>query len=160
MRNLNLSRTLFSVEKDGILPAMKVSEANHPTNMHEACTATPLGRAIHLVGDTWVLLIVMNLLHGSMRFNALRAALEHISSKTLSSRLKNLEELGFVQRIAFLEIPPRVEYHLTEKGRELGDVIAALEQFGNKHLSSAATSAKCDKCVSDDEKTTVVEDIG
>ncbi len=138
---------------------MKVSEANHPINLHESCAATPLGRAIHLLGDTWVLLIVMNLLQGSMRFNALRSTLGHISSKTLSSRLKLLEELDFVQRLAFLEIPPRVEYHLTEKGRELGDVIAALEQFGNKHLSHPAVSAKCDECISVDEETTAVEDV-
>jgi len=70
-----------------------------------------------------------------MRFNALRASLGHISSKTLSHRLKVLEELGFVRREAFLEIPPRVEYHLTEKGHEMGDVIEALEQFGKKNLS-------------------------
>jgi DNA-binding HxlR family transcriptional regulator len=132
---------------------MKVSEANHLINLHESCAATSLGRAIHLLGDSWVLLIVMNLLQGSMRFNALRATLGHISSKTLSSRLKLLEELDFVQRLAFLEIPPRVEYHLTEKGRELGDVIAALEQFGNKHLSHPAVSAKCDECISVDEET-------
>jgi len=150
---------LFSEEKDCILVSMKVSEANHPINLHESCEATPLGRAIHLLGDTWVLLIVMNLLQGSMRFNALRATLGHISSKTLSSRLKLLEELDFVQRLAFLEIPPRVEYHLTEKGQELGDVIAALEQFGNKHLSHPAVSAKCDECISVDEETTAVEDV-
>ncbi|HEX6551520.1 MAG TPA: helix-turn-helix domain-containing protein [Ktedonobacteraceae bacterium] len=138
---------------------MKVSEANHPINLQESCAATPLGRAIHLLGDTWVLLIVMNLLQGSMRFNALRATLGHISSKTLSSRLKLLEELDFVQRLAFLEIPPRVEYHLTEKGRELGDVIAALEQFGNKHLSHPDVSAKCDDCTSTAEETTTVEDV-
>jgi DNA-binding HxlR family transcriptional regulator len=138
---------------------MKVSEANQTTNVHEACVATPLGRAIHLLGDTWVLLIVMNLLQGSMRFNALRATLGHISSKTLSSRLKLLEELDFVQRLAFLEIPPRVEYHLTEKGRELGDVIAALEQFGNKHLSNLVVSATCGECLSVDEEAAVVEDV-
>ena len=138
---------------------MKVSEANHPINLHESCAATPLGRAIHLLGDSWVLLIVMNLLQGSMRFNALRATLGHISSKTLSSRLKLLEELDFVQRLAFLEIPPRVEYHLTEKGRELGDVIAALEQFGNKHLSNPVVSATCGECLSVDEEAAVVEDV-
>ncbi|MEO8972470.1 MAG: helix-turn-helix domain-containing protein [Ktedonobacteraceae bacterium] len=138
---------------------MKVSEANHTINLHESCTATPLGRAIHLLGDTWVLLIVMNLLQGSMRFNALRATLGHISSKTLSSRLKLLEELDFVQRRAFLEIPPRVEYHLTEKGRELGDVIAALEQFGNKHLSNPVVSAKRDDCTSATEEVAAVEDV-
>ena len=150
---------LFSEEKDGILVSMKESEATHPINLNENCAATPLGRAIHLLGDPWVLFIVMNLLQGSMRFNALRATLGHISSKTLSSRLKLLEELDFVQRLAFLEIPPRVEYHLTEKGRELGDVIAALEQFGNKHLSHPAVSAKCDECISVDEETTAVEDV-
>lgn len=114
---------------------MKAADPNHPVHSREACANTPLGRAIHLLGDTWLLLIVMNLLQGPMRFNALRVVLGRISSKTLSSRLKFLEELGFVQRQAFLEIPPRVEYHLTAKGLELGDVIAALEQFGNKHLS-------------------------
>ena len=138
---------------------MKVSEEYQPLSLPEKCEETPLRRAIHLLGDTWVLLIVMNLLPGSMRFNALRTKLGHISSKTLSSRLKLLEELGFVQRLAFLEIPPRVEYHLTEKGQELGDVIAALEQFGNKHLSHPAVSAKCDECISVDEETTAVEDV-
>ena len=113
---------------------MKTTEQEQQTETPEACTNTPLGRAIRLLGDAWVLLIVMNLLQGSMRFNALRASLGHISSKTLSHRLKVLEELGFVQRLAFLEIPPRVEYHITEKGQELGDVIAALEQFGERNL--------------------------
>src|ERR1700753_1733226 len=108
---------------------MKVADKVKETKEHKYCTATPLGRAINLLGDSWVLLIIMNLLQGSMRFNALRSALNHISSKTLSHRLKVLEELGFVQRIAFLEIPPRVEYHITEKGQELGGVIAALETF-------------------------------
>jgi DNA-binding HxlR family transcriptional regulator len=113
---------------------MKTTDQEQQVETHEACTSTPLGRAIRLLGDEWVLLIVMNLLQGSMRFNALRAALGHISSKTLSHHLKVLEELGFVQRLAFLEIPPRVEYHITEKGQELGNVIAALEQFGERNL--------------------------
>ena len=114
---------------------MDVSEqTNEATQSHE-CSETPLGRAIRLLGDAWILLIIMNLLQSSMRFNTLRAELKHISSKTLSNRLKVLEELGFVQRRAFLEIPPRVEYHITEKGQELGEVIRALETFGNKHLA-------------------------
>ncbi|GCE28631.1 hypothetical protein KDA_41150 [Dictyobacter alpinus] len=112
------------------------AQAKETPQSHSDCNATPLGRAIHLLGDSWILLIITNLLQGSMRFNILRAELGHISSKTLTSRLKLLEELGFVQRRAFLEIPPRVEYHITEKGQELGEVIAALEKFGNKHLSN------------------------
>ncbi|MBV9690159.1 MAG: helix-turn-helix transcriptional regulator [Ktedonobacteraceae bacterium] len=94
-----------------------------------------MGRAIRLIGDMWILLIVITLLGGAKRFNELRELLGHISSKTLSQRLKLLEEMGFVQRQAFLQIPPRVEYHLTEKGQALGDVIAAIEQFAQKHLS-------------------------
>jgi len=119
---------------------MKVSDQTHEAPQSNECPETPLGRAIHLLGDAWILLIIMNLLQGSMRFNTLRAELKHISSKTLSSRLKLLEELGFVQRRAFLEIPPRVEYHITEKGQELGEVIGALEKFGNKHLAGQPTT--------------------
>ena len=119
---------------------MKTSDQEYSTATPETCTTTPLGRAIRLLGDVWILLIVMNLLQGPKRFNVLRASLGHISSKTLSHRLKLLEELGFVQRQAFLEIPPRVEYQLTERGQELGDVIEAIERFGNKNLSGPVVS--------------------
>jgi DNA-binding HxlR family transcriptional regulator len=119
---------------------MKTFDLKQTTATPEACTTTPLARAIRLLGDAWVLLIVMHLLQGSMRFNALRAELGHISSKTLSHRLKVLEELGFVQRRAFLEIPPRVEYHLTERGQELGEVIEVLERFGTRNLSGQQAS--------------------
>ena len=126
---------------------MKTSNPEHLTTIPETCANTPLGRAIRLLGDAWVLLIVMNLLQGPMRFNALRAILGHISSKTLSQRLKLLEELGFVRREAFLEIPPRVEYRLTEQGQELGEVIEALERFGKKNLSGPGAST-IDACSS------------
>ena len=139
---------------------MKELETKRSTDIHQACENTPLGRAIHLLGDSWVLLIVMNLLPGPLRFNTLRAALGNISSKTLTSRLRLLEEIDFVQRLAFLEIPPRVEYHLTERGRELGDVIAALERFGNKYLSVSVDSATCEKSIALDEEAATVQDPG
>jgi DNA-binding HxlR family transcriptional regulator len=130
---------------------MKTPDQEHPTEMPEACATAPMGRAIRLIGDAWILLIVINLLRGPMRFNALRESMGHISSKTLSQRLKLLEEIGFVQRQAFLEIPPRVEYHLTEKGQELGDVIAAIEQFANKNLSAfVAPALDASSCIADD----------
>ena len=124
---------------------MITADLEQTTPTVEACTTTPAGRAIRLLGDMWVLLIVMHLLRGSMRFNALRTELGHISSKTLSNRLKVLEELGFVQRQAFLEIPPRVEYHLTDQGRELGEVIEAIDRFGAKYLSDQHASM-VEKC--------------
>ena len=130
----------------------EVYDQTHEATQADECPETPLDRAIHLLGDAWVLLIITNLLHGSMRFNILRAELNHISSKTLSSRLKLLESLGFVQRRAFLEIPPRVEYHITEKGQELGEVIEALEKFGNKHLADHLI-AKDNACLQEATET-------
>jgi DNA-binding HxlR family transcriptional regulator len=100
-----------------------------------ACATTPMGRAIRLLGDPWILLIVITLLPGSRRFNELRELMGHVSPRTLSQRLKILEDMQFVERRAFLEIPPRVEYHLTAKGQALGDVIGAIEQFAQENLS-------------------------
>lgn len=124
---------------------MKKSDQKQPIEMPEACATTPMGRAIRLIGDAWILLIIINLLRGPKRFNELQAFMGHISSRTLTQRLRVLEELGFVQRRAFLEIPPRVEYHLTEKGQEFGEVIAAIEQFAQRNLSGlieAVTAAE------------------
>lgn len=101
---------------------------------------SPMGRAIHLIGDTWTLLIIINLLRGPKRYSELQASMGHISSKTLAQRLRALSEMGLVQRQAFLEIPPRVEYHLTDKGQEFGKVIAAIEQFAQKNLSTPPAS--------------------
>ncbi len=113
--------------------------------MPEACATTPMGRAIRLIGDAWVLLIIINLLRGSKRFGELQALMGNISSKTLTQRLRTLEELGFVQRKAYLEIPPRVEYHLTNTGQEFGEIIAAIEQFAEKNLPDLAEAAAADE---------------
>ena len=63
--------------------------------------------------------------------------MEDVSPKTIAHRLRLLEELGFVRRRAFAEIPPRVEYDLTEKGFALADIIAAIKTFGERYLSDA-----------------------
>lgn len=94
-----------------------------------------MGRALRLLGDVWALIIVYTLLPGTKRFGELLEVMGNISPKTLSQRLKMLEEIGFVQRQAFLEIPPRVEYRLTEKGLALVDIMEAIKQFGQRYLS-------------------------
>ena len=105
------------------------------TEQLETCATHPVGRALRLLGDVWTLLIVYTLLSGTKRFGELLTAMGNVSSKTVSQRLKMLEEIGFVQRQAFLEIPPRVEYRLTEKGLALVDIIEAIKQFGERYLS-------------------------
>lgn len=94
-----------------------------------------LSRAMSLIGDIWTLMIVFNLLGGPRRFGELLEAMGSVSPKTVSQRLKMLEQKGFVERHAFAEIPPRVEYHLTEKGRALIDVIEAIREFGERYLA-------------------------
>ena len=101
----------------------------------ETCASHPVGRALRLLGDVCTLLIVYTLLTGTKRFGELLEAIGNVSPKTLSQRLKMLEEMGFVQRQAYLEIPPRVEYCLTEKGTALIDIMEAIKQFGQRYLS-------------------------
>ena len=109
-----------------------------PAEQLETCATHPIGRAMRLLGDAPTLMIVYTLLAGTRRFGELRAAMAQVSPKTLSHRLKLLEELGFLRRHAFAEIPPRVEYCLTEKGLALADILAAIKQFGERYLSDAS----------------------
>ncbi len=128
---------------------MKTPGQEQTSAMPEACATTPMGRAIRLLGDVWVLMIIINLLRGPKRFNELQTCMGNISSKTLIQRLRMLDELGFVLRKAFLEIPPRVEYHLTDKGQEFVEVIAAIELFAEKNLKNLTETM-----ASDDIRTT------
>lgn len=108
------------------------------TEQTETCASHPVGKALRLLGDVSTLLIVYTLLSGPKRFGELLEVMGNVSSRTLSQRLKMLEEIGFVQRQAFLEIPPRVEYRLTEKGLALIDIMEAIRQFGQRYLSDVA----------------------
>jgi DNA-binding HxlR family transcriptional regulator len=99
----------------------------------ETCAQQSMHRAISLIGDRWTLFIVYNLLSGPRRFGEL-LTMGNVSPKTVSQRLKMLEEIGFVERHAFAEIPPRVEYHLTEKGQALVNILDAIKDFGEHYL--------------------------
>jgi DNA-binding HxlR family transcriptional regulator len=100
-----------------------------------------MSRAMRLIGDIWTLMIVYNLLGGSRRFGELLEVMGSVSPKTVSQRLKMLEETGCVERRAFAEIPPRVEYRLTEKGQALVGVIEAIKQFGECYFGDDETAS-------------------
>jgi DNA-binding HxlR family transcriptional regulator len=100
-------------------------------NITQPC---PIARTAQLVGDTWTILIVRDLMGGAKRFGQLQESLGHVSPKTLSQRLKLLETADILKRQAYAEIPPRVEYTLTGKGHALVDVIEAMKQFGEDYL--------------------------
>jgi DNA-binding HxlR family transcriptional regulator len=118
--------------------SMNSGEFDLPTETFDTCATHPLGRALRLLGDVPTLMIVCALLPGTKRFGEVRAAMADVSPKTISQRLKMLEELDVVRRQAFAEIPPRVEYRLTEKGRALHDIITAIQGFGERYLACDA----------------------
>lgn len=119
---------------------MDTPDQSQTTQPSETCASHPVGRALRLLGDSWTLIIVYSLLSGPKRFGELLDAMGNASPKTLSQRLKMLEETGFVQRQAFLEIPPRVEYRLTEKGLALINIMEAIKQFGERYLADVEPS--------------------
>lgn len=117
----------------------QTTQTTRPTNVadqlpHCDAHAVAMERALRMVGDKWTLLITYNLLNGPRRFGELLDAMGSVSPKTVSQRLKMLEEGGYVQRQAFAEIPPRVEYRLTGKGLALVDVIEAIKRFAEQYI--------------------------
>lgn len=94
----------------------------------------PVARTLQIIGERWAILILRDLiLHGPRKFQDFERSLAGISPNTLSARLKTLEDHGVVERRFYAEHPPRAEYLLTEKGRELRPVLRALKDWGNKY---------------------------
>lgn len=100
--------------------------------------ACPVAKTLELVGERWTLLLVRDLLRGPRRFQDFQDSLTGIAPNVLSDRLKLLEEHGAVERRFYSQHPPRAEYVLTEKGRDLGIVVGALATWGARHAASAA----------------------
>lgn len=94
----------------------------------------PVARTAELIGNKWTPLIIRDLVKGEKRFSELERSLRGISPKTLSERLKKLEEAAVVTRACFAEVPPRVEYTLTEKGFALLPVIDSMRSYGTAWL--------------------------
>src|SRR5256885_7332392 len=94
----------------------------------------PVCRTADIVCGKWTLLLVRDLAEGRSRFCELERSLEGISPRTLSLRLRALEEEGIVERRTYPEVPPRVEYQLTEKGEALLPIIDAMREIGRAHV--------------------------
>ena len=98
----------------------------------------PVARAVRVLDGKWTMLVIRDLLAGTRRFSELRASLAGISPKTLTDRLRSLEQHGLVERASYAEIPPRVEYRLTPAGRTLEPVLAALADWGRTVVPGTA----------------------
>jgi len=100
----------------------------------DAAHSEAAARTARLVAAKWTLLIIGHLARGPLRFHELQRNLPGISPKTLSDRLHQLDSLGIVSRRVYAEVPPRVVYSLTEKGRALLPLVNSLEQYGQQWL--------------------------
>jgi DNA-binding HxlR family transcriptional regulator len=102
-----------------------------PKRYGQAC---PVAKSLELVGDRWTLLLVRDMLPGPRRFQDFQQSLPGIPPNILSDRLKRMEEHALATRRFYSDHPPRAEYALTDKGRELGVVVGALAAWGSRHV--------------------------
>ena len=100
----------------------------------------PVCLTAEIVCGKWTLLLVRDLAEGRSRFSELERSLQGISPRTLSLRLRALEESGIVERHTYPEVPPRVEYALTEKGRALLPIIDDMRAYGKRWLGAGCAA--------------------
>jgi DNA-binding HxlR family transcriptional regulator len=94
----------------------------------------PVARTLDLIGERWTTLILRDLLRdGPRRYQDFQESLAGVAPNTLSARLKAMEAAGLIERKPYSEHPPRLEYHLTDKGRSLGPVLKALREWGQRN---------------------------
>ncbi len=100
--------------------------------MMEAKTlpACPVETTLTLIGDKWKVLILRDLLTGTKRFGELKKSIGTVSQKVLTTQLRQMEEAGLLIRTVYPEVPPRVEYSLTELGRSLKPILDAMQNWG------------------------------
>ena len=115
--------------KRGLVPSAPDDQMSALSN-----SRCPVCRTADIVCGKWTLLVIRDLAEGSSRFCELERSLEGISPRTLSLRLRALEEEGVVARHTFPEVPPRVEYALTEKGEALVPLIEDMRRYGRRWL--------------------------
>lgn len=101
----------------------------------ENLPACPVETTLMLIGDKWKVLIIRDLRGGTKRFGELKKSLCGISQKVLTANLRDMEESGLLTRKVFAEVPPRVEYTLTELGESMGPILDSMALWGSSFRS-------------------------
>lgn len=95
--------------------------------------ACPVETTLMLIGDKWKVLILRDLMPGTKRFGELKKSIGSVSQKVLTAQLRDMEKKGFVSRKVYAEVPPRVEYSLTETGKSLKPILDAMGNWGEEY---------------------------
>ena len=98
----------------------------------------PVATTVALIGNKWKLLIIRNLLNRPWRFNELHKSLDGISQKVLTDSLRQMEADGIITRTVFAEVPPRVEYALSDLGESMRPILNAMQAWGERYKELAA----------------------
>ncbi|MGI6199857.1 MAG: winged helix-turn-helix transcriptional regulator [Christensenellales bacterium] len=98
--------------------------------MDNQLPACPVETTLMLIGDKWKVLILRDLMEGVKRFGQLKRSVGQVSQKVLTAQLRDMERMGLVTRTVYAEVPPRVEYALTETGYSLKPVLDAMKDWG------------------------------
>lgn len=101
--------------------------------MKKELPACPVEITMGLIGDKWKVLIIRDLLTGTKRFGELKKSLNGITQKVLTNNLREMEASGLVNRKVYAEVPPRVEYSLTETGLSLKPILDSMVVWGNSY---------------------------
>lgn len=99
--------------------------------------ACPVETTLMLIGDKWKVLILRDLMGGTKRFGELRRSIGTVSQKVLTAQLRDMEEKGLVNRRVYAEVPPRVEYTLTETGYSLKPILDAMQNWGEEYKTKS-----------------------
>lgn len=108
----------------------------------EEMPACPVATTVQLIGSKWKILLIRNLMGRPWRFNELKKDLDGISQKVLTDSLRSMEEDGIVTRTVYPEVPPRVEYALSELGESMRPIIKAMEIWGTEYKEKYAKKTK------------------
>ena len=95
--------------------------------------ACPVETTLMLIGNKWKVLIIRDLLTGTKRFGELKKSIGKVSQKVLTTQLRDMEEDGLITRTVYAEVPPKVEYSLTELGKSLQPILNAMLQWGTEY---------------------------
>lgn len=103
--------------------------------------ACPVETTLMLIGDKWKVLILRDLMPGTKRFGELKKSIGHVSQKVLTAQLRDMEASGLVHRQVYAEVPPRVEYSLTDLGKSLKPILDAMWNWGQNYQTQNAAPA-------------------